>query len=219
MDDVAIQTSLSNFACRMHLPPSTFNYVEKELLKKTAGTISKNESVADHSRSIKIVMRKFCSLPIISSKIYEIMGNEGFDHLLLLAEWHDIGKIAVPREILSKPGPLNDNETAFVKLHAPIGCLIATQMPTLSPISEYIKYHHEWYGGRGYFGLKAEDIHLADRIMAIVDAFDAMTCEDRPYRKAISVREAAAELIRCSPIQFDPLLARIFVSEVLGHIS
>lgn len=95
--------------------------------------------------------------------------------------------------------------------HCEIGYRIAQSAPDLVPIADWVLKHHERWDGKGYpLGLKEEEIPLECRILAIADAYDAMT-SDRPYRKAMSCEEAVAELLRCAGTQFDPQLVLIFV--------
>lgn len=138
--------------------------------------------------------------------------------LRLLARFHDIGKVGTPDSILLKPGPLTPDELAEMRRHCEIGYRIAQASPDLMPIADWILKHHEWWNGEGYpAGLKGEEIPLACRILAIVDAFDAMT-NNRPYRKAMSVEDALEELKRCAGTQFDPQLVPVFVQVVKSHI-
>lgn len=131
--------------------------------------------------------------------------------LRLLAQFHDIGKVGVPDQILFKPGKLTPEETAIMRKHSEIGHRIAKSANELIQISEWILKHHEWWNGEGYpLGLKGKDIPLECRMLAIVDAFDAMT-SDRPYRKAMSVEQALEELKRCAGEQFDPFLVNKFI--------
>ncbi|MFA4884697.1 MAG: PAS domain S-box protein, partial [Desulfotomaculaceae bacterium] len=131
--------------------------------------------------------------------------------LRLLAKFHDIGKVGIPDRILFKPGPLTSDEYSEMKRHSEIGHRIAQTNPDLSPIAGWILKHHEWWGGQGYpQGLKGEEIPLECRILAIVDAFDAMT-NDRPYRRALSREEAIAEIKKCAGTQFDPELSKVFL--------
>ena len=100
--------------------------------------------------------------------------------------FHDIGKVGIPDRILFKPGRLTDEEYKEMKRHSEIGHRIAQSAPDLQPIADYILRHHEWWNGGGYpLGLSGENIPLECRILAIADAYDAMT-SDRPYRKAMS---------------------------------
>lgn len=92
-----------------------------------------------------------------------------------------------------------------------IGHRIAQSAPDLSPIADWILKHHEWWDGRGYpLGLRGKTIPIECRILAIADAYDSMT-NDRPYRKAMSCQEAAAELKRCAGTQFDPDMVQVFL--------
>jgi len=133
------------------------------------------------------------------------------DKLELLSTLHDIGKVGIDDAILLKPGPLTDLEWVEMRKHPEIGYRIAISSPELVPIADMILSHHERWDGTGYpQRLKGERIPLLDRILAITDAYDAMT-NDRPYRRAMEPREAIDEITRWSNKQFDPTLVRIFL--------
>jgi HD-GYP domain-containing protein (c-di-GMP phosphodiesterase class II) len=133
--------------------------------------------------------------------------------LRLFAEFHDLGKVGIPDNILYKKGPLTEDEWSVMKEHPSIGSHIAQCAPDLVLISKWILCHHENWDGSGYpFGLKANEIPLECRILSIADAYDAMT-NDRPYRKGMTNDEAIAELKRCSGTQFDPSLVELFINE------
>lgn len=135
-------------------------------------------------------------------------------NLLLLAQFHDIGKVGTPDTILFKQGPLTDEERAEMQRHSEIGHRIALSTGDLASIADLILKHHEWWNGAGYpLGLQGEDIPIECRILAILDAFDAMT-SDRPYRKAMSAEMALAEIERCAGTQFDPALVPRFVEMI-----
>lgn len=139
------------------------------------------------------------------------MSARDISDLSLLAKFHDIGKVGVPDRILFKPGVLTAEEALEMQRHSEIGHRIAKSAPDLEPIADWILKHHEWWNGGGYpLGLKGEEIPLECRILAIVDAYDAMT-SDRPYRKALSREKALNELKRCSGTQFDPYLVNKFI--------
>ncbi len=134
--------------------------------------------------------------------------------LYLLAQFHDIGKVGIPDSILNKPGPLTLDERKEMQNHCEIGCRIAQAVPELAIISDWVLKHHEWWNGNGYpLGLKGVEIPLECRILAIVDAYDAMT-SNRPYRKALSHEEALAELKRWEGTQFDPQLVAKFINSL-----
>ncbi|WP_425059392.1 hypothetical protein SCACP_40850 [Sporomusa carbonis] len=133
------------------------------------------------------------------------------EELVLLAKLHDIGKVAIPEDILKKAGPLTFEEWEEMKKHPAIGYRIAQNTPELTAVAEYILAHHERWDGQGYpRGLKGEEIPLLCRILAVADAYDAMT-QDRVYRKAMSREEAMAEIERNAGTQFDPAVADIFL--------
>jgi diguanylate cyclase (GGDEF)-like protein len=134
--------------------------------------------------------------------------------LQLLARFHDIGKVGIPDHILLKPGPLTNDEKKIMHRHCEIGYRIAQSAVDLMPSAEWILKHHEWYDGSGYpLGLAGEAIPIECRILAVADAYDAMT-SDRPYRKAISYESALLELKRCAGTQFDPMIVEIFIATV-----
>ncbi len=142
--------------------------------------------------------------------------DEDLVALELLSELHDIGKISVDSNILTKAGALTQEEWAEIKKHPEAGYRIARTVPELSQIAEYILAHHERWDGNGYpQGLKGESIPLLSRIITVVDSFDAMT-NDRAYRKAKSVSDATFEISREAGRQFDPQVAKVFVEKVLG---
>ncbi len=139
------------------------------------------------------------------------LGDQDLTDLNLLIRFHDVGEIGVPGHILHKAGPLSPEETAEIRRHCEVGHRIAQTAPELAPIADWILKHHEWYDGSGYsLGLKSEEIPLECRMLAIVDAYNAMTTE-RPYRKAMTPTAALAELDRCAGTQFDPQLVAAFL--------
>ncbi|WP_003543358.1 HD domain-containing phosphohydrolase [Desulfotomaculum nigrificans] len=132
--------------------------------------------------------------------------------LALLAVLHDIGKVGIKESVLQKPGPLTAAEWEEMKKHPEIGYRIARNIPELSAVAEYILAHHERWDGKGYpRGLKGEEIPLLCRILAVADAYDAMT-NDRTYRKALSREEAIAEIKRNAGTQFEPIVADVFLN-------
>lgn len=149
----------------------------------------------------------------LAVRLANIMGmnQRQIDDLKLLAMFHDIGKVGVPDSILFKKGRLTYDEMLKMQRHTEIGHRIALSSPELAHISEWILMHHEWWDGNGYpLGIKGEEIPLECRILAVVDAYDAMT-QDRPYRSAMTHEEAVAELKKCAGTQFDPSLVELFL--------
>jgi len=147
------------------------------------------------------------------AKKYNLSEDE-FNDLELVCLLHDIGKIGISDSILKKPGKLNDNEWIEMKKHPEIGFRIAQATPELKKVAKYILYHHERFDGTGYpKGLKSFKIPLIDRILSVVDAYDAMV-NDRTYRKALSKEEAKQELINNSGTQIDPEIVKLFLKEI-----
>ncbi len=141
------------------------------------------------------------------------LAERGLQELGYAAELHDLGKVAIPDSILSKPGPLDDGEWDFMRRHTVIGERILAAAPSMSSVAEIVRATHERFDGGGYPDQVAgEEIPLAARIIAICDAYDAML-SDRPYRPAIGHAQALDELRRCAGSQFDPELVDAFVTE------
>jgi diguanylate cyclase (GGDEF)-like protein len=153
--------------------------------------------------------------PLIASIVVSLarqlqLSDAEIDRLRVAALLHDVGKIAVPEEILEKPSALTSAEWRTVVQHPRIGQVILEQAAALKDAVPIILHHHERYAGHGYpFGLRANEIPLGARIVAIADAYDAMI-NDRPYKRAISHDQAIAELRRHSGTQFDPELVELF---------
>jgi HD-GYP domain-containing protein (c-di-GMP phosphodiesterase class II) len=124
---------------------------------------------------------------------------------------HDIGKIGVPDSILKKPGKLTAEERAIINKHPEYGWAIQRLIPGLDRTSLFTLHHHENFDGTGYPGrLKGCDTPIGSRIVAVIDAFDAMV-SNRPYRQGVSVEEAIRRLIADSGTQFDPDVVRCFI--------
>jgi len=130
----------------------------------------------------------------------------------IAAELHDIGKTAIPDAILNKPGPLDEEEWAFIRRHTLIGERILAAAPALARIAPIVRATHERVDGTGYPDrLGQDEIPLTARIVAVVDAYDAMT-SDRPYRQPLTSDQAIAELLRCAGSQFDPIVVDAFIT-------
>jgi diguanylate cyclase (GGDEF)-like protein/putative nucleotidyltransferase with HDIG domain len=164
---------------------------------------AKDEYTGDHARA----------LAEMSVAVSEEMGlvAEDVKRVQLAALFHDIGKIGVPSEILRKPGPLTDGEREEINKHPAIGAEILAPVPFLQPVRPLVHASHERWDGKGYpGGLTGEDIPLESRIVFVCDAYHAMTT-DRPYRDALSEREAIRRLRLCAGTQFDPKVVDAFV--------
>jgi len=132
--------------------------------------------------------------------------------LKMLVRYHDIGKLRISDSILLKPGPLTAEEEMTVRQHCEYGKRIVLAIPDLTILSDLIWKHHEWWNGGGYpLGIAGEDIPLLCRLLAISDAYEAMT-GSRPYRRSLSPVEAANELRKLAGIQFDPHMVDVFIS-------
>ena len=127
---------------------------------------------------------------------------------------HDIGKLAVPEHILSKPGPLTQEEFQKIRVHPQVGAEIISAVPFPYPVAPLILSHHERWDGKGYpQGLKGEEIPLGARILSVVDYFDALT-SDRPYHKAMTHQAAVALLQQEAGRALDPNVVQMFIRKV-----
>ena len=124
---------------------------------------------------------------------------------------HDIGKMAIPDDILRKPGKLSPEEQEVMREHCARGYHMLRKIPFLSESAEIVFTHQEHFDGSGYpSGVRGEEIHIGARIFAVADTLDAIT-SDRPYRKAQSLDAAREEILRCSGTQFDPKVVEVFL--------
>ena len=127
---------------------------------------------------------------------------------------HDVGKIGVPDQILRKPGRLTDAEMSVVQQHVALGDMIVRDLPDIDTVRAGIRYHHERWDGRGYLDhLEGEGIPLVARILAVADAFSAMTTT-RPYRKALGVDEALDRLGEAAGTQLEERLVTAFIQGI-----
>ena len=139
------------------------------------------------------------------------------EELKLAAELHDIGKLAIPEGVLQKPGPLSTTEWLLMQQHTLVGERMLGAVPALEGVGAIVRSTHERWDGAGYAdGLAGESIPLAARIIAVCDAFEAMT-SDRPYAAPRTTDEALAELARCSGSQFDPAIVEMFSAVLPEH--
>jgi diguanylate cyclase (GGDEF)-like protein len=142
------------------------------------------------------------------------MTVEEIDVTVRAAELHDIGKVAIPDEILSKPEALTAEEWEFVHRHTIVGERILASTPSLAPVGRIVRSSHERWDGGGYpDGVAGDKIPLGARVVAVCDAYDVITT-GRVYKAAIKPAEAIAELVRHSGTQFDPAVVEVFVRHV-----
>ena len=165
---------------------------------------AKDQTTYGHIRRVRVY----------ATRLAHLCGIKDPDELKAIttgALLHDIGKLAIDDYILNKPGKLSKQEFDKIKMHATAGDEILKQIHFPFPVAKYVRYHHERYDGDGYpDGLEGERIPLGARILAVADAFDAMTSE-RPYRGAMNVENAVAEMERGLGSQFDPGVVRVFL--------
>ncbi len=141
------------------------------------------------------------------------LDQEHIELTRLAGSLHDLGKLAIPEEILRKPGPLTDPERLVLQRHPEIGHRMLESLG-VDPVAEWVLHHHERWDGTGYpERLSGEEIPLGARIIFVADAYDAMT-SDRAYRGRLTPREAIEELERCSGTQFDPAIVAAFAREL-----
>jgi len=139
---------------------------------------------------------------------------EDLDVLVRAAEMHDIGKMAIPETILNKPGPLDEEEWAFMRSHTILGERILSAAPALVPVARLVRSSHERWDGAGYPDcLAGREIPVGSRIVCACDAYDAIVSA-RPYSVARSTQEALAELARCAGSQFDPEVVRALTAVI-----
>ncbi len=200
MSDLFKEADNSMYREKLHRGQSARSAIVQTLLKALEARDFITEGHAVRLQDYVTVLARAIGMPA-----------RNISELCLLAKFHDIGKVGVPDRILFKPGPLNSEEVAEMQRHSEIGHRIAQSAPDLAPIADWILKHHEWWNGSGYpLGLKGKEIPLECRILAIADAYDAMT-SDRPYRKAMTHERAVDELKRFAGVQFDPELVRNFL--------
>ena len=165
---------------------------------------AKTEETNDHSERLRL----------LATQTLQALGmnrTSEIEDIELLARVHDIGKITVPDHILTKPGTLTETEYEHIKKHSEAGYKIIQNITDSDNVGKGVLSHHEHYDGSGYpQGLKGYEISIYARIIAVADAYDAIT-SDRVYQKRRTHKEAVAEIRRCSGTQFDPKVVSVFL--------
>ncbi|MEN8181311.1 MAG: HD domain-containing phosphohydrolase [Myxococcota bacterium] len=175
-----------------------------ELLELLAVTIeSQVESMRGHARRASFYAGQ------LADRLG--LGGQEVEELRIAAFLHDLGKIGIPSDLLLRPAALSMEEQALVHRHPEIGARLVQPIGVAPAVVSTIRHHHERWDGGGYpNGLGGEEIPLGARIIAVVDAFDAMST-DRPYRPALAPEAVRRELTTCAGTQFDPALAKEFL--------
>jgi diguanylate cyclase (GGDEF)-like protein/PAS domain S-box-containing protein/putative nucleotidyltransferase with HDIG domain len=179
----------------------TVNIILKTLFEKSDGEL-------EHSNRVSNIASAIASEMGYSTEHVNSIGIAGL--------LHDIGKIGIDETILNKPGFFNKTEREEIEKHAESGWRILNNSDEYSELADYILYHHEYVDGKGYpRGIKGDSIPLESRIIAVADAYDAMT-NDRPYRKGMTKDEAIEEIKKNTGSQFDPEVVSVFLEKVLS---
>ena len=171
-----------------------------------AALLARDRSTRSHLEHVNRVAREFAKALHLN--------KEDTDSLLRASVLHDVGKIALPAQVLAKPGRLAPDEYELVKRHVTIGAMLIENIPGFSDAATGVRYHHERFDGKGYpEGLAGEKIPVLARIVSLIDAYSAMVV-DRPYHKRIEYADAVKELRKRAGSQFDPKLVSKFVELV-----
>jgi HD-GYP domain-containing protein (c-di-GMP phosphodiesterase class II) len=175
------------------------------MLAKLASTlVARDPSIAGHATRVTLLATQLA--------LWLEWDESRLRMLSIGAPLHDIGKVTVSEAILRKPGPLEPLELAAIRRHPLAGACLLDPTGFAAPAIPYVLFHHERWDGRGYpFGRAGEAIPEEARLLAIVDAFDAMTSL-RPYRRALPAPRALREIERCAGSQFDPAMAEAFLA-------
>ncbi|MBJ7347164.1 MAG: diguanylate cyclase [Thermoleophilaceae bacterium] len=191
-------------------------YAQKQGGRHSAGSQSKDvliQALAERDPALGTHMLNVAQAAVNTARALGITGTL-LDDIERAAELHDIGKVAIPDEILQKPGPLDDSEWVFVKRHSEVGERIVGAAPALANAAQLVRHVHERMDGHGYpDGLAGERIPLGSRVIAVCNAYDAMTSL-RPYRPTMTSDAACAELRKNAGSQFDSKVVFAFCAEI-----
>ena len=210
VDNVDFISNISNIISVAAYNAQTLNYIEEEHFE-TISSIS--EAIEARDTYTRTHGDRLIDYGVAAAKELGLSANE-IKNVRYAAAMHDVGKIGIKDSILNKQGKLTGEEYEEIKKHPEIGYNMLKKIKFLSHIANDVLHHQERYDGKGYpAGLSGEDIPIASRIIAVVDAFDAMTT-DRPYRKALPVDTALEEIKKNSGTQFDPKVVEAFLKAV-----
>lgn len=175
----------------------------------TASTLSRSLATHDPSEAAHAVRVTTLALRLAEAVA---AAPDAVEAIRVGGPLHDVGKLAVRSEVLAKPGPLDEDELAEIRAHPVAGANMVSSVGALRNAVACVLHHHERWDGAGYPNrLAGPEIPLEARILAVADAYDAMTMT-RPYRAALSHDDAVREVERCAGSQFDPLVAEAFLS-------
>ncbi|MFV0412696.1 MAG: HD domain-containing phosphohydrolase [Oscillospiraceae bacterium] len=186
------------------------NYLDTiEALRLTVD--AKDEYTCGHSDRVSYFARKTGEAMGLSQEDIELLATAGI--------FHDIGKIGTADDILRKNNKLDKQEYDIIKQHPLKGAHILSAMSMFKDVVPLVKYHHEWYNGKGYCeGLKGEEIPLLARVISVADAFDAMTT-NRHYRSKLDITHAREQLVTGAGTQFDPDVVKVFVEAIVDNFE
>jgi diguanylate cyclase (GGDEF)-like protein/putative nucleotidyltransferase with HDIG domain len=171
--------------------------------------LERDRYTGEHSESVVELVEKVARGLALS--------NREVDYVKAAAALHDIGKVAIPDEILNKPGPLDEDEWKVMREHPVIGERILRAIPGMGPVARIVRHEHERFDGGGYpDAIAGEEIPIGARIILACDAYHAMT-SDRPYRKGMPHGDAIAELVAGAGTQFDPSVTEVLIGCLYGQ--
>lgn len=197
-------SALSFYASRVYWPAKIKEAYLKSITALAAAVETKDSGTVGHAQRV-------ARLTVEVARRLGITGEE-LERIEYAALLRDIGKANVPQALLTKAEPLTVDEWAVLQSHSKLGAEMAMAVPFLAGAADYILHHHEYWDGSGYpDGLKAEEIPLGARILAVASDYDAMVSE-RPYHaQEMTPEEALAEICRCSGLRYDPRVAEVFL--------
>ena len=184
-----------------------FNNIKDEIILSIIGLLEiHDEYTKSHSEDVALMAKQLA---------YDLgLEQEYIDKSYYAGLVHDIGKIIVPKNIISKKGKLTEEEMDIIKQHSEWGYKALLKSRELLDIGLYVRHHHERFDGSGYPGnLQGENIPIISRILSVIDAYDAMI-HSRPYRNRLTLDEAKAELIKNKGTQFDPFIVDTFLKRI-----